>query len=742
MINIDKEQEIKKHLQEISELDMFTNGVLTIDGLLGQFVGTAKTKLKIICKEHGNGWEWENPWMPTIAYLKRLGGCPKCAGNYRYSAEERVEQLKQLKGIMFDSFVDDYKGNTTRVKMYCPTHQYSWVSSIANLLKGNGCAKCSGVYKYTESERVEQINNLPNVQFISFPNGYKSGKSKALVRCLKDGYEWEVSVSGLINKGRGCHRCSGSIKITEPMVLKSISKSDGINFVSFPNSFINSNSQVELNCAQCNISWELAAKSALNSPIKCPTCSDVKRIKTEEQALYLLSQLKGIKFLYFTEKFINQSSYVMLACEKANHKFKVKLRSALSLNGCKVCNGKYVYTEEEQIKRLQDLDNIKFIQFIDDYKDSHSRARVECLKDGYIWESTVNRLVNKGAGCPQCAGNLKIEESVVKERLNGYDNFEFIDFPESYLNQKSKVTIKCNMHGITWSSSLETALKGMTGCKICRANKVSEKRRKPKEEVVAFIEALDNVIFHGFDGEYINGLSKVKLECAIDGNKWSPTIDNVFSGRKCPKCSKVYKYSMEERIQQLNEIKNVEFISFVEGKAHAKSRVRMRCTIDEFVWETTIESLLKGSGCPKCASNSWDFRQTIKNPYTWEFPRFLYYIQFKHTPSGDVFWKIGLNKSENINERYTAWALKQDQLEIESYKFIELDNYSATLTEFYTLREYSSEQYNRQNIMVETKGGTECFGKDILENISLEFLVAKALEHKQELEAEVRKIIM
>jgi phage FluMu protein Com len=336
--------EISPHLLEISELNNFKSGSLIISGVFGDFSGTAKTKLKINCEVHGAGWEWGNQWKPTIAVLKRKGACPKCAGNYRYTEEERVKQLEQLEGIEFKSFEGEYKGNTTPVNVFCHIHKFSWVATLANLLKGTGCSKCSGVYKHSKHERIAQINSLPNLQFISFPDGYKSGKSKALVRCLKDGYEWEVSVTGLIDKGRGCHKCSGSVRVKEDDVIFAIEKNGNVAFVSFPNGYLNSHSRVELNCSHCNLNWDMSSTNAILKPIKCPTCSDVKRIRTKEQALFLLKKLKGMKFLKFTEGFENLDSYVMLACEKSNHTFKIKLFQTQKLSECKICSGHYIYS--------------------------------------------------------------------------------------------------------------------------------------------------------------------------------------------------------------------------------------------------------------------------------------------------------------------------------------------------------------------------------------------------------------
>jgi len=733
--------EISPHLSEISELNNFKSGSLIISGVFGEFCGTAKTKLKINCEVHGAGWEWGNPWKPTISVLKRKGACPKCAGNYRYTEKERVKQLEQLEGIEFKSFEGEYKGNTTRVNMYCHNHKYSWVSSLANLLKGRGCSKCSGVYKHSEHERVAQINSLPNLQFISFPDGYKSGKSKALVRCLKDGYEWEVTVTGLIDKARGCHKCSGSVRVKEDDVICAIEKNCNVTFVAFPDGYVNSHSRVELNCSHCNLNWDISSNKVILKSIKCPTCSDVKRIKTKEQALFLLKRLKGMKFLKFTEGFENLDSIVKMLCLKnKEHIFDVKVKHALTLSGCKICSGKYVCSEDEQIRRLKSKDNFVFIELVDNYKDSHTKALVRCVKDGYEWTSTINQLVNSKSGCPKCAGNLQLSEKELTKAINELPNSQFISFPDGYRSQKDRVEVLCKKHDYIWVSNIHTAIKGMTGCGECRAEKVRLKRRTPKNDVINKINSLENIQFIDFDGDYINGYSNVKVKCLVDGNEWTPTIDNLANGRGCPKCSKVYKYSEAERIEQINKIKNLELVELVDGRAHAKSRVRLRCLHDGFEWETTIDAItLSESGCPRCAHNSWDLKQTLKYAYTWDFDRWLYYIQFK-SDSGQTFWKIGLSKGGVIGNRYAPNVLRKDKLVVLDYKTIKTNNLSATLTEYYILSRYADSSIDMRKHMQYSKGGTECFYVDILKDSNLEDEIIKATSIKGVLTTEVETI--
>ena len=62
--------------------------------------------------------------------------------------------------------------------------------------------------KVSEQERIEQINAKPNIRFVRWDGAFKCGKSKAIVRCEIDGYEWSVRVDSLVNTGTGCPYCA------------------------------------------------------------------------------------------------------------------------------------------------------------------------------------------------------------------------------------------------------------------------------------------------------------------------------------------------------------------------------------------------------------------------------------------------------------------------------------------------------------------------------------------------------
>lgn len=66
-------------------------------------------------------------------------------------------------------------------------------------------------------------------------------------------------------------------------------------------------------------------------------------------------------------------------------------------------------------------------------------------------------------------------------------------------------------------------------------------------------------------------------------------------------CSKTYRWNDRQyRLRLRND--DYRVISTEEIKRN-KQRVKLRCNHDEYEWESTVNSLLSGSGCPKCSGN-------------------------------------------------------------------------------------------------------------------------------------------
>ena len=235
--------------------------------------------------------------------------------------------------------VDGEFGSIKRCVVRCVIDGFEWSTTVNVLInKCSGCPQCAGNRRLTAEERIEQINSLESINFISWVDGYRNNKSKANVRCAVDGFEWTAEVQSLVNSGSGCPQCSGNIRWTAEVRIQQINKLDSIKFVCWVDSYENSHSRANLRCLIDGYEWSASVSSIIYAGSGCPECS-----------------------------------------------------------------GKRRYTDEERIWQINKLGNIEFVSWVDEYKNASSKANVRCEVDGYEWSATVSSLVNVGNGCPKCA---------------------------------------------------------------------------------------------------------------------------------------------------------------------------------------------------------------------------------------------------------------------------------------------------------------------------------------------------
>lgn len=71
-------------------------------------------------------------------------------------------------------------------------------------------------------------------------------------------------------------------------------------------------------------------------------------------------------------------------------------------------------------------------------------------------------------------------------------------------------------------------------------------------------------------------------------------------------CSKRFNWTSEQYIVKIRRhcnTKNISFVGFVGEFCGLKTKITMKCSVDEKVWQTTIDAVLHAdNGCPKCNS--------------------------------------------------------------------------------------------------------------------------------------------
>lgn len=98
-------------------------------------------------------------------------------------------------------------------------------------------------------------------------------------------------------------------------------------------------------------------------------------------------------------------------------------------------------------------------------------------------------------------------------------------------------------------------------------------------------------------GKYINARTKIKVRCLIDDHIWYATPDNLLHGYGCPKCAGKCR-TTETFIKELQLINpNIEVLG--EYKTN-NTKIKCFCKIHNYIWYPTPSHLLEGQGCIYC----------------------------------------------------------------------------------------------------------------------------------------------
>ena len=169
------------------------------------YVG-AKTKVVIICKEHG---EFEQE--PTNHLMG--SGCIKCAGICKSNTVDFITRAKLVHGDKYDYSKVNYSTTNEKVSIVCSTHG-EFKQTPYGHLSGLGCKKCG--YKITAdstkislSEFIERAVLVHNNTYDYSLVRYDTTKDKIKIRCNKHGVFEQECDSHL--QGHGCPTCGSQM---------------------------------------------------------------------------------------------------------------------------------------------------------------------------------------------------------------------------------------------------------------------------------------------------------------------------------------------------------------------------------------------------------------------------------------------------------------------------------------------------------------------------------------------------
>lgn len=165
-----------------------------------------KTKVKIVCKEHG-------PFLQNPGNHLNGFGCSRCSGNDKKDTKYIIEEAKNIYRDRYDYSQIEYINSKTKIKVGCKKHGI-FEQTPPEFLKGRGCPRCSPTGKRTTEDFIEKSKETHGDTYDYSISKYVNTKTKIKIKCKKHG-AFEQFPSDHI-RGSGCRECAFEKNRTNP----------------------------------------------------------------------------------------------------------------------------------------------------------------------------------------------------------------------------------------------------------------------------------------------------------------------------------------------------------------------------------------------------------------------------------------------------------------------------------------------------------------------------------------------
>lgn len=254
-----------------------------------------------------------------------------------------------------------------------------------------------------------------------------------------------------------------------------------------------------------------------------------------------------------------------------------------------------------------------------EYITAKTKLEWKC-KLGHSWFATPNHIKNS-TWCPLCSQkrvsdgqrlNIKDAQNIANENKGKC-------LSENYKNARTKLLWECEK-GHAWQAVYDSVRRG-TWCPTCAGHE-----KKNLEDCLEYGKKFNGTCL---SKNYVNAHTNLEWKCA-EGHTWMASPNNVKRGQWCPSCgyesvAQKLKLSITE-IQDLAKKRGGKLIS--NNYDNAKTKLTWLC-INNHTWETTYDSVKRGTWCPVCSAGYGEratkiiFEEIFKVPFEKDRPKWL-----------------------------------------------------------------------------------------------------------------------
>ena len=328
----------------------------------------AKTKVCIICPEHGEFWQ-------TPSSHLQGKGCPKCgkkekAEKIKMTTQQFIEQARKIHGNKYDYSKVEYINAKTKVCIICHQHGEFWQLPHGHL-NGYNCPECAKMLRCKHNKGTKTTEMFIKECLEKFGNRYdfsktiyKGAKNKIILfdnikkteiittptSLLSKGYSEKIRVSqnNFIQKAKEIHNNKYDYSITEYVNIKT-----KITYI-------------------CPIHGEIKQLPCNHLKYGCRFCSKENAVKklssTSDEFVKKAKKIHGDKYDYSKVEYVNNHTKICIICPEHGEFWQTPSKH-LSGHKCPKCNRSFL---EEEIALFLNEKKIK-------YKEQYSD---EFLKNG------------------------------------------------------------------------------------------------------------------------------------------------------------------------------------------------------------------------------------------------------------------------------------------------------------------------------------------------------------------------
>jgi hypothetical protein len=377
--------------------------------------------------------------------------------------------------------------------------------------------------------------------------------------------------------------------------------------------------------------------------------------KTLEEFISDASKIHGCKYDYSKVNYQGSSKKVVIICP-IHGEFLKSPEKHFAGQGCRICNGYIELTQDTFIERAKMIHGNRYDYSKAEIKNKNIKVIIVCIEHGEFAQFPHNHI--KGAGCPECAKNLRASsqrysteefvDSVRKVHDTEYDYSQV-----EYVNSQTKVKIICIVHG-AFMMKPNSHFNGQ-GCPKC--GRISA-RKNISLEYSEFLKRAEKK--HGNRYEYVelsykNYTSKMKMYCSEHGFFEQTPHSHISMMAGCAKCGYLKAASLNRKGWEIV----LDMFITVHGKRYTYDRNsyrdvshKMKILCNQHGWfEQKPYQHYSGSGCNQCAieevheKQKIDFDEFVRRSIDTHGDRY----QYSSSDYRDIFTPINIECSKHSN---------------------------------------------------------------------------------------------